>query len=349
MKTVLSVNKIEYSGNRYDIEVEDNHNYYADGILVHNCALPKDAKFKTWDWEKGVISQEKADGMFATLNKSKGDISIMSRSGKPFNPDSFPVLVAYATEFLNDDTQTQGELLVCDRNGDVLERQIGNGILNKVAQGGEFPEGTYPIYKAWDQLPISAVEPKTKFMIGYSTRLHSLNQQLADSKGIISVIDTKIVNSMEEAKAHYVEMLNEGKEGTVLSEPHAPWIDSTSKFKIKFKLTAPCELRVKSYRPGNGKNAELFGALVCESEDGLLEVGVSGFTDAKRKEIFDNFETDWKDSIITVESNMILEPSREGKKWSLFLPRFSEQRLDKSSADTLEKIKEQFEAAISSI
>jgi hypothetical protein len=43
---------------------------------------------------------------------------------------------------------------------------------------------------------------------------------------------------------------------------------------------------------------------------------------------------------------MIMEPSRGGKKWSLFLPRVAEFRKDKTEADSLDKIKEQFEAAI---
>jgi hypothetical protein len=54
-------------------------------------------------------------------------------------------------------------------------------------------------------------------------------------------------------------------------------------------------------------------------------------------------------SIMTVDSNMIMAPSRAGKKWSLFLPRFAEFRKDKDTADTLEKIKLQFDAAISTI
>ena len=52
-KRVESIERIKYSdtnritelcedGFVYDIEVEDNHNYFAEGILVHNCgAIPK--------------------------------------------------------------------------------------------------------------------------------------------------------------------------------------------------------------------------------------------------------------------------------------------------------------------
>lgn len=311
------------------------------------CALPKDAVFGAWNWKKGVISQEKADGMYAALNKSKGELSITSRSGTPFNIDSFPAIVADAKN-LADNTQTQGELLVVNAKGEIQPREIGNGMLNKVCQGGEWPNGFSAIYRAWDQIPIECVVPKVKYTVGYADRLSTLCKQLPNPNSAIAVIDTRIVHSMDEAKAHYAEMLEAGKEGIILSEPTAPWIDSTSKFKIKFKLTATCELRITGTRPGNGKNASLFGSLICESEDGLLEVAVSGFKDAHRKEIFEDLNN-IIGTIMSVDSNMIMAPSREGKKWSLFLPRFAEFRKDKSKADTLDKIKEQFEAAIASI
>lgn len=34
---VLTINKIKYDQEVYDLEVENNHNYFADGHLVHNC------------------------------------------------------------------------------------------------------------------------------------------------------------------------------------------------------------------------------------------------------------------------------------------------------------------------
>jgi DNA ligase-1 len=310
------------------------------------CALPKDAKFSTWDWKMGVISQEKADGMYCTINKSNGDIAMMSRSGKPFDTDSFPGIVEAAKKMLNDNTQTQGELLVINAAGEVQPREIGNGMLNKIAQGGVWPDGFSAIFRAWDQIPLDQVVPKVKYNVGYATRLAALFKQLDYSScDALALIDTRFVKSMDEAKVHYREMLEAGKEGTILSEPHAPWVDSTSKFKIKFKLTATCELIITGWRPGKGKNQDLFGSLVCESSDGLLEVAVSGFTDSHRKELFDNIDS-YIGTVMSVDSNMIMEPSREGKKWSLFLPRFAEFRRDKTEADSLSKIKEQFEAAI---
>lgn len=36
---IKSVKKIEYNKERYDLEIEDNNNYYANNILVHNCRV----------------------------------------------------------------------------------------------------------------------------------------------------------------------------------------------------------------------------------------------------------------------------------------------------------------------
>lgn len=313
------------------------------------CALPANAKFDTWDWKAGVISQEKADGMYATLDVNNGGLTISSRSGKQFPIESFANLEKVALALLANNTQTQGELLVCDKDGKILPREIGNGMLNKVAQGGDWVKGSYPVYHAWDQIPLSEAKAKSKYSVGYLARLNKLMEQLnrGDSPvtNTLRVIDTRIVHNRKDANEHFAQMLKEGKEGTIMSEPNAPWIDGTSKFKIKRKLTAPCELRIIGTRPGNGKNAKYFGSLICQSECGQLEVGVSGLKDSVRKEIWENFAK-YDNTVITVDSNMIMEPSRDGKKWSLFLPRFADFRPDRNEADSLDRIKEQFEAAL---
>ena len=37
VSTIKSIKKIENNSKRYDIEVEHNHNFFANDILVHNC------------------------------------------------------------------------------------------------------------------------------------------------------------------------------------------------------------------------------------------------------------------------------------------------------------------------
>lgn len=104
------------------------------------------------------------------------------------------------------------------------------------------------------------------------------------------------------------------------------------------------------WNDGEGKNADMFGSLQCRTCDHLLEVNVSGFSDALRREIWENID-EWTGNgqggaIITVISNEILLPSQSNPLHSLFLPRFEERRHDKDKADSLQRVFEQFEAAI---
>ena len=39
MGKLLKIEYIETTTSVYDIEVEDNHNFYANGILAHNCEI----------------------------------------------------------------------------------------------------------------------------------------------------------------------------------------------------------------------------------------------------------------------------------------------------------------------
>lgn len=310
------------------------------------CSLPKDAKLNEFDWALGVVSQEKADGMFANLDHEKGGIvRITSRQGSPFPIEAFELLEKEVKERLADGLQFHGELLVT-RDGQILPREIGNGVLNSVLSGGSFAPNERPIYMIWDAIPLFAVVTKGKYEVAYIKRLTAIQRMLKSKPGqYVAMIETRIYHSLSDAYAHYRDLLKEGKEGTIIKNPHAIWKDGTSKEQVKLKLEFECELEVVGFEAGNGKNADTFGALMCQSACGQLKVNVSGFTDAKRLEIHENRDT-WHGSVITVRANSIMRPSESSEFHSLFLPRFVEQRLDKSVADDLTRIEAQQQAAM---
>ena len=39
MAKLISIELLDYTADVYDIEVEDNHNFFANGILAHNCEI----------------------------------------------------------------------------------------------------------------------------------------------------------------------------------------------------------------------------------------------------------------------------------------------------------------------
>lgn len=317
------------------------------------CSLPKEADLDNWPWAQGVYSQIKADGMFANINHNLDDtVTIESRAGSPMPLDQFGPLVAEIKNYIPKGWQVHGELLMLDKQGKIMPRHEGNGLFNSLLKEGELEKGYTPIYHAWDLIPISEARAKNKYKKPYKERFKALEHYLTaitEKPKLLTLIEYKIVYSLKEAYAHAREAMLAGLEGTVVKHPEAIWEDNTSKFQVKLKLEFTVELRVKRMKAAaaKSKNAKTFGSLECESECGMLEVSVTGIKDAKRKYIFDHFDAEYKDKIIAVTTNGIMEPSKDTKgKYSLFLPRFDEERFDKTKADDLKRIREIQEAAI---
>jgi DNA ligase-1 len=314
------------------------------------CCLPKDAKLADFDWRLGVISQEKADGMFANIDvEEDGLVRITSRQGSPFPLDAFADLALELSQRIAAGVQLHGELLVV-RNGKVLAREIGNGILNSVASGGSFGEGEHPIYMVWDMIPLTAVVTKGKHEEPYIKRLSKIIAALKATPGsFIKLIETKIFHSLADAYGHAGELMRKGKEGTVIKNPHAIWKDGTSKEQVKLKLEFNVDLKIVAIMPGTPgtKTEGRAGAFACESSCGGLKVNVTVKNEAMRDAV-DADPSDWIGRVIDVVANDIMKPSESNEFYSLFLPRMAEAgyRTDKTEADDLTRILAQKEAAV---
>lgn len=338
------------------------------------CSLPKQVPLETLPWTEGVISQEKADGMFVNINYYEDGLSLCSRQGTEFNLENLFGNHPYEygrllTRLLPRGNQTHGEMLVVEyKDGAtrILPREEGNGILNSVLQGSEMPDGYYVRFVLWDTIPLENAETATEYKELYVNRFRCLvrnfhdnyveiattnltpeEEFLFETVGIVKIIPTKVVYSLEEAQQHYREMLAKGKEGTVLKTKRGTWKNTTSKDQVKLKLVVDCDLEVMDLEPGKGKFATTFGSMKCKTSDGLLEVSISGFDDITRQIFFENKE-DIIGKIVTVRFNNVMKPKEEGEKASLFLPRYVELRDDKDTADTLQQVIDAQSSAIAS-
>lgn len=313
------------------------------------CSLPTGVKLDKWDWKNGVYSQLKADSMFSNMDVYEdGSVVFTSRNGTVIPSSKIQNLVD-AAAMVTKGTRTHGELMV-EESGKVLPREIGNGILSSIAKGGDFKNSNQrAIYMVWDQIPLDNAFSGAEYKKTYSSRYTNLVAQLANLgvQDSIKVIPTRVVHSYDEALEHYQEMLNEGLEGTIIKSQIGFWKDGTSKDQVKMKLEAVADLQIVDMNEGKGKNATTFGSLLCKSSDGLLEVNVSGFSDEERQRIYDEWDQ-VQGKIIAVMSNCMMKPTGKSTTWSLFLPRAVEIRDDKTEADTLQQIKDQFESLIRS-
>ncbi len=298
------------------------------------CSLPKDSDPSKWEWDATHYSQEKADGLFINITYlSNGSITYNTRKGQEFPIWELYDLAREARMHLISNHQYHGEMLVT-RNGEILSRKEGNGVLNSILKGGVFGEGEKPLVKLWDIIPMDVLSGQKRSNI-YTTRYNSLVILLEGASDFIKIIETETVKSLDEARNHYSKMRLEGKEGTILKRNTGIWKNGTSKDQVKFKDEKVADLIILAQNEGTGKNKETFGSLLCSSEDGLLLVSVSGFTDEKRKEIYDNWST-WEGLIIHVKYNELIHDINGD--YSLFLPRFDGIAFDKSHADDLGRI-----------
>ena len=162
----------------------------------------------------------------------------------------------------------------------------------------------------------------------------------------IKLVETRVVYSLEEALKHSQQLMAEGHEGTILKHPDLVWKDGASKQQVKLKLECDVDLIAVELVAGdeNGKHKDTFGSIRFKSSDGKLVVDVSGFTDKERAEIFENWAEKYFEKVGTVTANDLIK-KRDSDVYSLFLPRHSEWRFDKSEADSLERIQSIFDSA----
>lgn len=303
------------------------------------CSLPKHVKVEDFDWSEGVYSQLKADGMFANCEHTeRGEVRFTSRQGQ-----AIPVTSLYGSvrKFLRPGTVSMGELLVT-KDGKVLPRKDGNGLINSLAENPSALEGYAVEYHVWDQIPakdfVVGGVCDTKYMVRYANVFAQLGNAVAPD---LKVIPTRIVHSYKEARTHALEFQRLGLEGTVYKDPHAPWADGTSKWQVKVKVEFVVDLKIVGYTQGKGKRAKDFGALVCETADGLLRTDVAGLKDGDYARI--NADRDgYLETIVAVSANDL---SEVGGKACLMHPRVAEFRKDKVVADTLQQVRDQLEAA----
>jgi DNA ligase-1 len=306
------------------------------------CSLPKDAKPEAWtEWEDGEILQIKADGMFVNIDhEDTGEVFMYSRAGTMFPTEAFGQLLQDIHNTFPMGTQSHGEMLV-ERDGKILAREIGNGILNKVAQGGAFAANERPVFEVWDQIPLECAVPKGKCETPYIDRLRAIIGQLKGKpQQSISLITTKIVKSLDEAYSIAGGWMASGLEGGILKRRTAIWKDGTSKEQVKLKLEFEVDLEIVGFVAGrdNTKNAGRVGSLTCRSSCGNLEVDVAIKGEAMRDAV-DADKDGWLGKIMPVTANMIMKPSESNPLHSLFLPRFTSAtpRTDKFTADSLER------------
>lgn len=318
-----------------------------------------------------AIIQRKADGIFCNAVIRNGKVKFFTRNGTEFSLDKIGNVVerfGKFGDFHDDGIVLNGELLVTDDEGYEISRKEGNGLINSLIKKDQTLESlrvkavdakslraaaklNHEIetkeleysntdvslkYVVWDIIPYDEWV-QGEFNMSYSIRLAHLkvSMEAMGEYGCFRLIETREVSSLEEAQEFYKEQIEQGYEGAILKNLNGVWKNHTSPNQVKMKAEKDCDLKIIGFEEGSGKYIGKLGSLICISSDEKLKVNVgSGLSDADREKDF----SDLFGKIITVRYNEVIESASKDTK-SLFLPRVAELiRIDKTEADSLEKI-----------
>lgn len=271
-----------------------------------------------------AYAQIKSDGARCHMILRGGVAMAFSRNGKPIElHGTFDELLS---NIINDGETLDGELLAIGKDGKILDRQTGNGIVNKAVKGTiSKEEAEMLVFATWDIVDFASTIP-------YSKRIERLTKA-APTSYKIHVLQTHIVNNKDEAQVFFEQCIAAGEEGAMIKNMNAMWVPKRSKDLGKMKAEEVADLVIVGVEEGAGKYAGMVGAYVCETSDGKLRVNVgSGLSDTDRA-------TPLKEgTIISVMYNQKIQ-DKNGGKASLFLPRLQEVRFDKDVANTFEELK----------
>lgn len=287
--------------------------------------------------EYPAMCQLKLDGMRFNAICSNDSVEFRTRNGKHLD-----LLGELEQEFIHlangGSFVFDGELLVyTDMKGEVfLPRQTSNGILSKALKGTITKQECKMVgATVWDMIPLDSFG-KGFCDAEYAWRFDNLDLRVKELNSYrIKMVWSKRVETLAEAQVLFERFLSMGQEGVILKNLSSPWESKRVKHQIKFKGELECDLKIVGWEEGTGKNANRLGALVCESSDGVVRVGVgSGFTDGDR----DTIKPSCVGSVVAVKYNARIKDKKTGID-SLFLPIFIEIREDKGVADSSKEIK----------
>jgi ATP-dependent DNA ligase len=279
----------------------------------------------------GYIVQTKMDGgrAMATVNFD-GSVNIRSRNGKELLLYGFfDTVLSKFPGYVFD-----GELVVMTDTG-VEDRKTGNGFFTKAVRGTiNQKEASRFRYVVWDMIPLADFNAG-KSTVPYKERLSKLiDAQSLMTPGIVHLVQSRIVSTLQEAEVFYSEMLERGEEGAILKFADMPWEDRRSKKMIKLKEEKDIDAEVIGVTE-HTKVPGWVGSLTCKTADGLVQFDVgSGFTEVDRQKPFDYYFG----KIVKCKYNALISNKTSTTK-SLFLPIFDEVRDDKLTANSLKDLK----------
>jgi len=200
---IVSIEVVE-NRDKYDLEIEDNHNFFANDILVHNCRCICIVEGKS------VTFWSRTGNEFLGLDVLKDEIlRLKDQTGL-------------------DDFVLDGEVAIVDSNG----KEDFKSIVSQIKRKNHTIEN--PKYLVFDFLPVE--DFKNKFSnTNFSTRSNLLKQYFDGVSDKIEVVDQIFVEG-DDHLSELISMADEkGWEGLIIRDGDRPYEGKRSRYMLKLK------------------------------------------------------------------------------------------------------------------
>jgi hypothetical protein len=227
---------------RYDIEVEHNHNYFADGVLVHNC--------------RGPVIHESA--MPIKVFNDNRKLYLASRKGQII--ETLPHIVKELETIMND--------------GDIFDGEIYlHGMpLNQI----------HAIVSAKKNLKSAVLREKLQFHVFDAPRINGLTESdtfqdrynalmvrlLSKKLKHIKLVRCHTIKSHDDIKSLHDEYVNKGYEGLMIRLANAPYEQTRTESLLKYKEFEDEEFDIVGFKEGKGKLMGHIGSFECQMKNG---------------------------------------------------------------------------------
>jgi DNA ligase-1 len=309
---ISSIKKLDPTAmTRYDIQVKNTENFFANNMLVHNCRV------------------------LMTVIPTDGDINVIcfSRNGKVF--ENFTHIEEQIKANFTGLVRGHMNALI---DGFVLDGEvIGNTFqeLMRQARRKSDVQAEDSVFNIFDIIPL------TDFRRGHwNTPLSKRIDILEHIRHVIDempnvellphiMVDLDTAAGKDQLMRYAKDNVNAGFEGIMIKEMSAPYLCKRSTDWMKWKPTITVDLTVVGLEEGTGRNQGRLGALVCEGEDDgkFIQVNVgSGYSDEDRGSYWAN-----SNDIVGRTAEILCDVITRNidGSYSLRFPRFKTFRMDK--------------------
>jgi len=282
---IKCIKKLEnFESDRYDIQVQDNENFFANGLLVHNCRL---AAFVNQGEVKYVSRSGKPSDHLVGLFDAEL-VKLEEKVGEPIVVDG-EVLASSFQETMNAKGSDRDEaknnlkfwtfdyMTLNEWNAQSSMSVWESNLARITKEAKKDPvKGKFRLEQHLAKKPV--VDQRhmiAKFQIQRSTELESMIKSL----GLKKIVKTKykICNSIQELRDFYAEVLAEGVnddgtlnglgEGLIIKNLKGTYEWDRSKFWVKWKPVIDLDLQIVGYEPGKGRLSNTIGKLLLEGTD----------------------------------------------------------------------------------